>query len=173
MGARIGCAVACLTMGYIERNLLEHYSKPTPVFFKRYIDDILGIFVGPRQDLDAFILHVSTYPDSIKFTNGILNTGLPFLDLNLTIQDDYVSTTIYSKDTDSHSYLRYESSHPPACKNSIPYSQPLRANRTCSQDNDFDDVAEHMVSCFTTGATRKASQPLHSTASRTLKENKL
>ena len=44
--------------GHIARHLFEHFSKPTPGFFKRYIDDILGIFDGPRQDLEASIQHV-------------------------------------------------------------------------------------------------------------------
>ncbi|XP_072030155.1 uncharacterized protein [Amphiura filiformis] len=117
MGSRIGSGVACLTMGYIERTMLSQYDGPTPVFYKRYIDDVLGIFSGPRHHLDLFINHVSTYHESIKFTHEISDTSLSFLDLKLHIQGDSINTTLYYKETDSHNFLRFDSSHPPACKN--------------------------------------------------------
>ncbi|XP_072049971.1 uncharacterized protein [Amphiura filiformis] len=148
MGSRIGSGVACLTMGYIERTMLSQYDGPTPVFYKRYIDDVLGIFSGPRHNLDLFINHVSTYHDSIKFTHEISDTSLSFLDLKLHIHGDSINTTLYYKETDSHNFLRFDSSHPPACKKSIPYSQILRAKRICSEQNDFDNAAEEMVGFF-------------------------
>ena len=81
--------------------------------------------------------------------------------------------TVYSKDNDPQ--LSSLWAQPPlACKNSIPYSQLLRAKRTYFQNNDFGDVADHMVwsAIFTTGATQKPSPNLHFTASRKLAENK-
>ena len=44
------------------------------------------------------------------------------------------------KDTDTHSYLRYESAHPPSCKKGIPYSQFLRLRRICNNDQTLRDV---------------------------------
>jgi hypothetical protein len=148
MGSRIGSGVACLTMGYIERNMLSQYDGAIPILFKRYIDDILGIFVGSHQDLEAFIDYVCNFHENIKYTHEISNQNLAFLDLKLSIEDNGISTTINYKDTDSHNCLRYDSSHPPSCKKSIPYSQLLRAKRTCSKDNDFNNVAEEMVGFF-------------------------
>ena len=49
---------------------------------------------------------------------------------------------------DSHSYLRFQSSHPPACKKGIPFSQLLRAKRICSDPKDFDRVCEDMTGFF-------------------------
>lgn len=148
MGSRIGPGVACLTMGYIEETMLAQYCGPAPLLFKRYIDDILGIFSGSREDLEKFIQHVSNYHEAIKFTHDISNESVAFLDLKITIQDDKIATSIYFKETDSHSYLKYDSSHPPACKKSIPYSQFLRAKRICSQNEDFESVSKDMIGFF-------------------------
>ena len=55
---------------------------------------------------------------------------------------------MYYKPTDAHTYLTYDSSHPPTCKNSIPYSQLLRLRRICSEDGDFHDKADEMINFF-------------------------
>ena len=45
---------------------------------------------------------------------------------------------MYTKPTDSHNYLYYNSAHPQRCKDSIPYSQFLRVRRICTHNEDFD-----------------------------------
>ena len=66
----------------------------------------------------------------------------------LTISDNSISATIFYKETDSHNYLNYTSSHPPSCKNSIPYSQYLRLRRLCSDDVDFESRLTEMRNFF-------------------------
>jgi hypothetical protein len=134
--------------GYIEQTMLSQYDGPIPILYKRYIDDILGVFTGSRHDLDMFIHHVSNYHDSIKFTHEVSESNLPFLDLKLSIEGDSIISSIHFKETDSHNFLRFDSSHPPACKKSIPYSQILRAKRICSRQDDFDSTAKEMIGFF-------------------------
>ena len=78
----------------------------------------------------------------------ISDVQLPFLDLCLKPVSDRLLTSIHYKDTDTHSYLYYTSSHPARCKNSIPYSQFLRLRRICSEDNDFENKSIEMASFF-------------------------
>lgn len=148
MGSKIGPSVACLTVGYVEHQMLMAYDGPKPVLLKRYIDDIVGAFTGTRQELDSFINHVDTYHQSLKFTHEISTVSVNFLDLNLSIHDDRITTNIFYKPTDSHSYLMYQSSHPPACKKSIPYSQLLRAKRICSTAGDLETAHADMIQFF-------------------------
>ena len=49
-----------------------------------------------------------------------------------------IESTLYTKPTDSHAYLRYNSSHPRSCKDNIPYSQLLRIKKICSNINDYN-----------------------------------
>ena len=59
-----------------------------------------------------------------------------------------LTTDIFYKDTDTHSYLRYESAHPPSCKKGIPYSQFLRLRRICNNDQTFERRSDEMSEFF-------------------------
>ena len=67
----------------------------------------------------------------------------------MTPRDDRISTSIYYKDTDSHSYLNFGSSHPSKCKSSRPHSQFLRLQQICSEDDVFQSEATTMQAFFT------------------------
>ena len=57
----------------------------------------------------ATIQNLSTYGQSL-----LLN--IPFLDMFLILRDGRVATSIHYKETNSHSYLNFKSSHPFKCK---------------------------------------------------------
>ena len=63
-------------------------------------------------------------------------------------RDDRVATSIHYKDTDSHSYLNFKSSHPFKCKASIPTSKFLQLRKICCEDDDFEEAATTMESFF-------------------------
>ena len=56
---------------------------------------------------------------AVQFTHSISQTQIPFLDSTLSISGSTISTSVYYKDTDTHNYLHYTSSHPKHCKNGI------------------------------------------------------
>ena len=56
----------------------------------------------------------------------------------VSITDGIIETDLYMKPTDSHQYLLSSSCHPFYCKKGIPYSQALRLNRICSNNEFFD-----------------------------------
>ena len=47
-------------------------------------------------------------------------------------------TDLFVKPTDTHQFLDPSSSHPYHCKKGIPYSQALRLNRICSDNESFN-----------------------------------
>ena len=112
MGSRMGPNYACLFVGYIEEHILSTYTGYIPQLYKRYIDDIVGAASCRREELEDFITHVSTFHPALQFTHTISQTQLPFLDINLSISDSRISTSVHYKDTDTHTYLHYTSSHP-------------------------------------------------------------
>ncbi len=63
--------------------------------------------------------------------------SVPFLDLNINLDNGRIWTDLYCKPTDSHNYLHFTSAHPEHNKLSLPYSQYLRLKRICSRDEDF------------------------------------
>ena len=149
MGTKMGPNYVCLFVGYVERKMLEDYQGNKPQLYKRYIDDVLGASSDTRQDLENIIIEFcSAYHPSLKYTFEISESSLSFLDLCLTISDARITTTIHYKPTDTHSYLDYNSSHPPHCKKAIPYSPFLRLRRICSDDDVYVAKSKEMASFF-------------------------
>jgi hypothetical protein len=135
----------------VEQQAINNYRGTIPAFFRRFIDDCLGVASCPKDELLDFINHMSTFHPALQYTHTISPTSISFLDITITIEPDCrrLSTSIFYKPTDSHSYLLYSSSHPQATKDSIPYSQFLRLRRICSNDEDFETQAEKMFTFFT------------------------
>ena len=72
---------------------------------------------------------VSNFHPALEFMHTISDTKLFFLDINLCITNDQMSTSIHYKVIDKHSYLHLQSSHPQHCKEGLPRSQLLRLRR--------------------------------------------
>ena len=60
------------------------------------------------------------------------------LDVNIKLIDGELKTDLFVKPTDTHQFLHPISCHPCHCKKGIPYSQALRLNRICSDNETFD-----------------------------------
>lgn len=148
MGTKMGPSYACLFMGYFEHQLMQSYTKPIPEIYKRYIDDGVGATSLNYNQLLDFIKFVQNFHPAVKFTYEISDVSVVFLDMTISLHEGKLSTSVHYKPTDSHSYLDYRSSHHPAMKNSIPFSQFLRLRRLCSDDVDFDLKAAEMREFF-------------------------
>ena len=108
------------------------------------MDNVAAAALGSEQDLQQFLDFASKYRPKLVYTWSISSDKLPFQDIYMTPRDDRISTSIYYKDTDSHSYLNFGSSHPSKCKSSIPHSQFLRLQQICSEDDVFQSEATTM-----------------------------
>ena len=139
--------------GHVLHRLREHLNVPGSSSvdkepFGRYIDDCFGATSFGRPGLHRFIQFVNTFHPALEFTWEISTSSVTFLDINVSIQNDGLATSVHYKPADSHSYLLHSSSHPPQVKNSIPYSQFLRLRRLCSDDTDFSAKADEMRNFF-------------------------
>ena len=148
MGTKMGPSYACLFMGYLEHLVWHSYDGPLPSVYHRYIDDCIGITDMPEADLSRFIQFINGFNPAIRFTSHISTSFVNFLDITLTIKIPTISTSVYYKPTDTHSFLLYTSSHPQACRDALPFSQLLRLRRLCSEDDDFLDRAHDMLDFF-------------------------
>ena len=127
---------------------MSDFPGPKPLLYKRYIDDIIGATSGSKEDVQSFISYADNYHPALRFTSDISDQSITFLDINVSINDKFLATSVHYKPTDSHSYLHYESSHPKKCKDAIPYSQFLRLRRICSDVADFDKRSQEMKGFF-------------------------
>ena len=148
MGTKMGPNYANLFVGYVEEQIFNQFDGPKPELFGRYIDDCLGATSCTKEELERFIGFVNSFHPALKFTWEISETSVTFLDINISVQDNKLATSVHYKPTDSHSYLLYSSSHPSHVKDSIPYSQFLRLRRLCSEDSDFNSKCDEMSNFF-------------------------
>ncbi|KAI8790288.1 hypothetical protein BgiBS90_008212 [Biomphalaria glabrata] len=144
MGMTFGPSYASLFMGFLELNICSSYTGPVPEFYRRYIDEGLSKTSLTEDELIKFIELTNNFNPAIRFTQTISRTRVNFLDIEINITQNTLSTSCHYKDNDSHSYLLFSSSHPPSSKDSIPYSQLLRIRSLCQDDNDFTEKAIEM-----------------------------
>ena len=147
MGTPFGVEYSCSFMIYVETRFFEQYDDEKPLIYGRYIDDIIGVSDMGEEKLKKMIEALSHFHPALEYTTQI-DQRIPMLDVDISIKGKKVSTTLYTKDTDSHSYLQYSSSHPSACKKGIPYSQFLRVRRICSEKEEFEKQSKFLLNCF-------------------------
>ena len=126
-----------------HEQIASKYHGFAPRLHKRY-NHIFGVACCSRVGLEDFIHFVFNFQPALQFTNEISDTELFFLDNMLRVTDDHIST--HYKETDTHTYLHHQSSHPGHCKTGLPRSQLLRLLRYA--DSDFLEKGTEMVSFF-------------------------
>ena len=87
----------------------------------------------------------------MQFTMDTGGRSLHFLDLLITIVNNQLVTSVYSKPTDAHVHLNAKSSHPRSQIRGIAKGVALRLRRTCSEDSDFHEkskiYAQYLINC--------------------------
>ena len=133
MGSPFAPAYANLFMALFWRERVTPYLPVSPIWHKRYIDDMLSLFPSSLEH-ESFLLFLNSRHPSVKFTVSPPSSSVPFLDVTVHFFDSLIHTDLYSKPTDSHLYLSPSSSHPPHIFRSIVYSGALRLLRICSRE---------------------------------------
>ena len=132
MGTRVAPTYANLFMAHFEEKYIyTHNSGPRKWF--RFIDDIWGIFKGNKESFQKFNSDINSIHSSITFSGEFSETEVNFLDVTTYRKNSKVYSKLFCKPTDSHSYLEFNSCHPPNNETSIPYSQFLRIRRNCTE----------------------------------------
>ena len=116
MGARFSCAFSIIFMHIIEHKLVEQWfdrnvlQDSDLIYYGRYIDDVVIIFDQLRENTDfsPILQAFNSLHRNIKFTiESNLETGfLPFLDMELYLCDDKMSTRWYAKPQHSGNFIK-------------------------------------------------------------------
>ena len=91
--------------------------------------DVFFIWTEGENKLESFLQRLNTSHPNLKFTHEKSKTSINFLDVVVRINGDKFETDLYSKPTDCHQFLEFNSAHPIHIKKSIVYSQGLRIKR--------------------------------------------
>ena len=149
MGTKCAPSYANIFMGYFEEKFIYPLIAHLSSFYVRYIDDVFLIWTGSIEQFEQFIQDLNKKHPTIKFDYQISKKEVTFLDTVTFIDSDgKIKTKLYVKPTDRKSYLHYNSEHPKSTKNSIPYSQALRAKRICTNDIDYKVACNNLQKTF-------------------------
>ena len=124
-----------LSYNFLEEDMLRK-NLLKPLVGWCYID-IFMIWEHGEEELQKFLETLNCYHATIKFTAEYSREKINFLDVIVMKKGNQLITDLYLKLTDTHQYLHASSYHVSHCKKSIPFSQALHLNRTCSENAFF------------------------------------
>ena len=145
IGSRLGMNYACTYLGEWETELLQNCSK-SPFSYYRYVDDIWGLWTGGIDELLFFQSEANSIHPNIQVELRYATERIEFLDVLVSIKDNFLTTDLYSKPSDKHLYLHNTSCHPESTKRAIPYGLGVRIKRICSDEKQYKKRREVVCS---------------------------
>ena len=152
MGPKNSCSYADIVAEAIDKKVLaSRIIFPELKCWFRFRDDTMVLWRGSVERLQAFFKALNEYDSHLRFTMEVGGRSLHFLDLLLTVVNNRLERSVYSKPTDTHLYLNSESSHPRNQIRGIARGVALRLRRICSNDEDFKEkskvYAGYLIDC--------------------------
>ena len=150
MGKSFAPSLANLYMTDWEERLMIS-NNACLLFWKRYIDDIFGIWSGTLEGLNKFIKSANTLDRNIKLTFSYSYSELSFLDVKVSkdMSGNKLLFNVHFKPTHSFQILSPSSHHPHHTKRGILYSQIYCWLSICSTRDFFDQVCSHVFKHWT------------------------
>lgn len=141
MGHRYAPSYANLYMSEWEAGALSK-CQCKPLFYLRFLDDIIGAWSHSREEFDEFISVLNNHHGSIKVKYTLDANEVNFLDTTvffeqLNEQQKKILTRVYFKPTDTHALLHKASYHPKHTFRGIVKSQIIRFYRISSREIDL------------------------------------
>ena len=134
MGNPLSPVLAGLFLEHVETEILPDYTGIKPVFWKRYVDDIISL-VPPDFDLNKYMHFINNLYPSLQFTfEWEMNGQIPFLDVNIFNLGRELKFSVYRKFSDFSAYMHFFSYTSVNIKISVAVSLFLRALRVCSEE---------------------------------------
>lgn len=124
MGTSAACMWATIYFAIREAFLLRKYKEELSVlsFYKRFIDDVFGIWIGTQERYLEFQEGVNNF-GILKWEADELSTSVNFLDLTISIDESYkINTKTYQKAMNLYQYIPPSSAHPKNIMKGIVYS---------------------------------------------------
>jgi len=118
MGTPVACSYATITYGQHENaNILTEF-QPQLLYYRRYIDDIFGIWVPPPVNNNDTWNRFKAALNNWGTLEWIIDTPslqTTFLDLNISLQNSTITTSTFQKNLNLYLYIPPRSAHPPSC----------------------------------------------------------
>lgn len=117
MGSNFAVVYACLFLCYLEHLLSLTTLLPSMLYFKMFVDDVLGIWLGPLSDLTSLLnRYGQSFQKIIKITHSISSNQATILDIVFFKGPSFSSSGIldthcHKKALNSYNYIPWCSWH--------------------------------------------------------------
>ncbi|KAG1041829.1 hypothetical protein G6F43_012029 [Rhizopus delemar] len=149
MGTSCAPALANIFMYITELNYFENMLEsglPFPVFYGRYIDDIICIYAGSKYYVDNFVADFDSfrlYSDELKINWTISATSVEFLDLVISNNNSgKIHLAPHQKLLNKYLYVPFCSYHPKDSKTGFIKAELIRYVRNSSSEHEFTIIAK-------------------------------
>lgn len=150
MGTAPAPPYANLVLGLFELIVVLPNLHPQVKLYCRYIDDAFGIIVNEHNQTveemskiyNNLLETMNQQHSKLKWTGEYSTTSLPFLDLNVIINNktQKITTSTYIKKMNLHLFTPFSSCHPPATYKGIIIGEIIRYRYQCDEDSDFQSM---------------------------------
>ena len=141
MGTPPAPPYATLFYAIHEEAIISEFG-PRLLLFKRFIDDIIGIWLPLENERDDsirwtdFKTRLSEY-HGLEWETSERTSSVIFMDLTLTILDHRITSSLYSKPLNLYLYIPPQSAHPPGVLNGLISGIIFRIHTLCSEPPDI------------------------------------
>ena len=139
-GPHMSCSYSDIAMaGHDSKALM--YDFP-PKVWKRFRDDVFVVWTHGTAKLPSSLDYLNNIDDTGKiiFTMQITDdvNGLELLDLKITCLNDKLSVDVYSRHTNSFTYVMPSTCYPMKNINKVPQGIALRLRRICDTTEKYE-----------------------------------
>ena len=139
MGSPLAPTLADFFIGHLESELFSNTQDYFPLEYYRYVDDTFCVFPC-KVHSDLFLQHLNSLHPNVKFTCAHAEEGhLPFLDVDVMVNDNDIQFAVYRKPTFTGRLLNYNFLVPKVWKLNTVTSMVYRAYHLTSNWQLFHD----------------------------------
>jgi hypothetical protein len=150
MGSPMIPPYANIFMYQLEKNTVYKYkNNGLLLLYKRFIDDVF--IITKDSNVTELQNELNSLHPAIKLTWSPLANYCNFLDLNVSIKNGKLHTSVYQKQLNTYAYLPFHSYHTTAQKKGFIKGEAIRYARICTSESDF----KLMVKLFTLRLQRR------------------
>jgi hypothetical protein len=147
MGTPVACSYATVAFGQYENAKIIPTFHTNLIYYKRYIDDVIGIWLPPTKNQANTWNNFKDLLSSrgtLKWTVEVPSTSISFLDLNIRIEGSSITTSTFQKPLNLYLYIPPLSAHPPSCFKGLIYGE-LKRYWDQNSPTDFANILAKFI----------------------------
>jgi hypothetical protein len=177
MGTPSACLHATISYGVHERNKILPTFHDFLIYYKRFIDDVIGIWQPSTDGMDEqhweqFHLAMNSW-GKLKWVISDRSKKADFLDLTISIEKGKILTPTFQKSMNLYLYIPPTSAHPTSCFKGLIVGNFLRFRKQNNDENFCSLIASFAKHLLARGHTIKAIKRHFLNAAATTDKSKL